>query len=398
MRHTLFENNAEIKKIYQNLHIDKMFVNSLNSLYAHPDCRGAADTGLKNLLFSLTISIRPYRILEIGAHVGTTTLILLYALRLNNYGKVFAIEPQEHFFNKLVYYVECAGLKDYLHAIKGFSTDPSVLEQLNREAPYDIIYIDAKHDKKEVVQELAIYYPMLVENGLFVLHDTSDWAMSLDTEKQGGVRSAIIEICNSYEDLNPIFLEPPLWKHITGMALIAKQKIINRGEDSLRRYIRELSEDIQKREREIKSLKEELKRKEEVISLYHSIIDERKSIMENMKGIASASVKLSTLIEKEDANPDLLCRMGEICFYLGLHRRAAALFYKALEKEPENTEILNNIGVLKTLQGDKTGAKEYFLRAIRLSSDFKEAQKNLAAIMEVNHPDVDSSKKERWKK
>ncbi len=394
MIHTLLGNNTEIKKIYQDLHIDKMFVNSLNSLYAHPDYRGSADTGVKNLLFSLTISIRPYRVLEIGAHVGTTTLILLYALKLNNYGKVFAIEPQEHFFNKLVHCVEFAGLKDYLHAIKGFSTDPSVLEQLKRESPFDIIYIDAKHDKKEVVRELAIYYPMLVDNGLFVLHDTSDWAMSLDTEKQGGVRSAIIEICNSYEDMNPIFLEPPVWKHITGMALIAKQKIINKGKDSLRRYIRELSEGIQKRERELESLKEELKRKEELISLYHSIIDERNSMIENMKGIASASVKLSTLIEKEGGSPELLNKIGEICFYLGLYRRAEVLFFKALEKEPENTEILNNIGVLKTLQGDNTDAKEYFLRAIRLSPDFKEAQKNLAA-MEVNHPDVVSSKKER---
>lgn len=386
--------DIKIEKVYEKLDIDEKVTSALEALYSNPDYRGAADPGVKNLLFSLILSIKPSKILEIGAHIGTTTIVMLQAVKLNDTGKVFAIEPQEHFFNKLVHYVEFAGLKDYFHAIKGFSTDSLVLEQLKREAPFDIIYIDAKHDKKEVVRELAEYYPMLVDNGLFVLHDTSDWAMLLDTEKQGGVRSAIIEICNSYEDMNPIFLEPPVWKHITGMALIAKQKIINRGKDSFRRYIRELLEGIQKRETELESLKEELKRKEELISLYHSMLNERQSMMENMKGIASASVKLFTLIEKEGGSPGLLNRMGEICFYLGLYSRAEVLFFKALEKEPENTEILNNIGVLKTLQGDNTGAKEYFLRAIRLSPDFEEAQKNLAVAMGVNHPDVVSSEKE----
>jgi len=199
----------------------------LDEIDSDPDSPGISDVGTKNMLYSLVLSMKPHRIVEIGSHIGSAAIVILQALKLNKFGKLFAIEPQSHYFSKLNQYIEKAKLTDYVRTLQGFSYDKNIFATLKYEAPFQIIYIDACHNKTDVVRELNDYYPLLDNNGLFILHDSSKHAQEFDSEKKGGVRDAIIEVCSSLNNLLAIFFEHPIWLNPCGLAIIAKQNIVN---------------------------------------------------------------------------------------------------------------------------------------------------------------------------
>ena len=73
-------------------------------------------------------------------------------------------------------------------------------------------------------------------------------------------------------------------------------------------------------------------------------------------------------------------KQGETLFHEGKIREAESYFVALLERFPEQTEILNNIGVINHVQGNAKEAEIYFIRAHAANPDYIDALLNLADL------------------
>jgi len=194
----------------------------------HPHESGKSSWGTRNLLHALTLSLRPNVVLEIGAHLGAASVAIGSALRANQYGTLYCLEPADQSFKVLVEFVRKAGMSDYVRPLKLLSTSPQ-LGVIFR-APVDMIYLDANHSYSNASQDLRISDRLLADNGLIVLDDVGpEMSPKLDPEGRGGVRQAVLHFTRGRPDLQVIFFEPPFWPNPCGLALVCKQEIRSRN-------------------------------------------------------------------------------------------------------------------------------------------------------------------------
>ncbi len=217
-----------LHSVYQPLDFSPAYLETLRAMETDPHAPGHSDAGIRNMLFSLTLSFKPDSVLELGTHIGSAAVVIGEALRLNDFGKLYTVESTNECHGKASAYVERAGLQKQVTCIKGFSYEEPVRKQLAQAAPFEIIYVDACHDFDAVFGEIQYYSTILRDDGLMIFHDTSLYAQSYDTKQQGGVRRAIVEACGRAPELVPIFFEWPYWLNNCGAAIVCKQSIVNR--------------------------------------------------------------------------------------------------------------------------------------------------------------------------
>jgi predicted O-methyltransferase YrrM len=197
----------------------------LQQMEIHPESPGKSSWGTRNVLFSFILSLRPKVVLEIGAHIGSGTVVMGSALKANNFGRLYSLEPQDHYFKLLCEHVSTAGLESFVTPLKLFSTDEELPRILGEKA--DLIFLDANHSYSFAAKDIAIADALLSENGLLVLDDVGPTiSAQLCTEGRGGVRQALLDYVSENDDLSVIFLEPPFWLNPCGIALACKQRIV----------------------------------------------------------------------------------------------------------------------------------------------------------------------------
>jgi predicted O-methyltransferase YrrM len=198
---------------------------TLTRMDADPEAAGHSDKGVQNLIFSLAVSLRPRRVLEIGTHIGTGAVIIGHALKNNSYGRLITLEPAAHYRRAATKYVAAARLTDYVSIIPYFSYEVECKRLLEREAPFELIFIDGAHDYASAAHDIRLCAELLCTNGIMVLHDVGGMSGSLDPTGQGGVRQALADFCDEQPLYRAIFFEFPVWLNNTGTALVAKQQL-----------------------------------------------------------------------------------------------------------------------------------------------------------------------------
>ena len=221
------ERGWEVRPIFSGIECDPNYLAALMELVRDSDAAGHSDIGVRNFLFTLILGFRPESVLEVGGHIGSATLVMGEGLRLNGYGTLHTLEPLEHYYTRLNYYIDKAGLRGIVNPIKGFSYDPEIKRKLAIIAPFELIFIDACHDYSAAIHDVIYSISLLAEYGLIILHDSSVYAQSFDSRGEGGVRRAIIESCRQYPELQAVFFEYPLWLNPCGAAILCKQGILD---------------------------------------------------------------------------------------------------------------------------------------------------------------------------
>lgn len=222
-----------VPSIYQPLMFSNRYLQALEAQARDPESPGHSDVGIKNLLFMLIMSMKPDSILEIGGHIGTAAIVMGEALRINGFGKLLSLEPQDHYFKRLSEYIRLAELESFVEPIKGFSYEKEVRVRVGKAAPFELIFLDACHDYDVVLSEIREYSELLSENGIMVLHDTSTHAQSFDSTGKGGVRKAILDSVGSCGTLKHVLFEYPLWLNNCGAGLLVKQSFERSATTSL---------------------------------------------------------------------------------------------------------------------------------------------------------------------
>lgn len=210
--------------VFENPSYGPEFLNSLKQIELDQQSAGLSDVGMRNLLFTHTLNIRPQAILEIGTHIGAAAVVMAQALKLNNFGKLYTIEPGASYSAAAAQHLAAAGLTAWTEQISGFSTDKAVRNRLNQVAPFELIFVDANHDYAAVKTEIAYYWSLLADNGFMLFHDTGTYAVTFDSTGAGGVRRALDEIAAEIKDFNIVRYEWPIWLNPCGAAVGWKKR------------------------------------------------------------------------------------------------------------------------------------------------------------------------------
>jgi predicted O-methyltransferase YrrM len=196
---------------------------ALAAIAADDLCPGASDIGVRNLLLTLVLCTRPRRVLEVGGHLGSASVVIAHALRLNRFGELIVLEPGPQYCQKLIHHIRLAELQDWARVIPGGTNDEQVRHILNTMAPFELAFIDGFHSYDQTIQDLELVMNIMEENGLIVLHDSGTDSQRLDPTGKGGTRGAIEAFCRRVAGTSGLLFEFPHWLNPTGTAILCKQ-------------------------------------------------------------------------------------------------------------------------------------------------------------------------------
>lgn len=131
-------------------------------------------------LIELFRETRSTAVLEIGSLYGGT--LWQWMQEIKQKGRLVSIDlPVEPTDYRYAEVMEARSLwsnwaKDAdvrLVTVIGDSTKPSIIQEAEKYAPYDLIFIDGGHDYRTVDQDFRNYWPFVRIGGLIALHDIS---------------------------------------------------------------------------------------------------------------------------------------------------------------------------------------------------------------------------------
>ena len=153
-----------------------------------PDGSGGVNPGDRRAIFYLIAALKPRSVLEIGTHIGASTLHLALALHLNQ-----TEQPGEPGSRAKLFSVDALDVNDpFAEPWIRHGTEHSPVEMLRqigldhlvefvigRSIPYlegatrgfDFIFLDGDHDPETVYQEIPRALSALNEEGVILLHD-----------------------------------------------------------------------------------------------------------------------------------------------------------------------------------------------------------------------------------
>lgn len=198
---------------------------TLRRMAHHPEAPGNSDIGVQNLLFALAVSLRPRRVLEIGAHIGTGAVVIGHALTANGYGRLLTLEPAEHYRRIAARNARMAGVAERVEIVPLRSDEEDCRRRLAAEAPFELIFVDGAHDYASARHDIGLAADLVCDNGIIVCHDVGEISHQLDQTGRGGARQAFRDFREERPDFTSLMLEFPVWLNNTGTALLCKERL-----------------------------------------------------------------------------------------------------------------------------------------------------------------------------
>ena len=191
-------------------------------MQAHPELPGESAWGTRNLLHALILATRPKRVLEVGSHIGSASVVIGSALKSNGFGTSYHLEPQDHYFRTLQSFIRMGDLEDIAIPLQLFSTDPTLPKVLG--GPVDIVFLDANHAYSHALEDLRICHRIVADKGFILLDDVgAPHSGDICSEGRGGVRQALLDFLKERPEYSVIFFEPPFWLNPCGLALVSRK-------------------------------------------------------------------------------------------------------------------------------------------------------------------------------
>lgn len=234
-----------LDEIFNNDKIEEFWNNSFQKTtgFDIPDFTGGVNPGDRKAIFYLMSYFKPQSVLEIGTHIGASTLQIASALDHNNKED----STKARFKTLDIRDVNCEKEKPWLQFDSKYSPQEMInkmdislnLEFINQGSldylkstknTFDMIFLDGDHSAKTVYQEVPAALRVLREDGVILLHDyfengKSPWKN--DTKTAGGPYLAINRLIEEGSDFKVIPLGELPWKtkldtNFTSLALLTK--------------------------------------------------------------------------------------------------------------------------------------------------------------------------------
>lgn len=201
------------------------------------DRAGGVNPGDRRVLYMLLSALKPKTVLEIGTHIGASTLYIARALkaaapesRITTVdicdvnapdapwkGAELAASPQENLKT-----LGCADMVDFV-------VQSSQSFMVSTDKRFDFIFLDGDHTAVSVYKELSLACKLLHPRGMILLHDYYPEGRSLfpDGNIITGPYQALERVKKENPDINVLPLGKLPWptkqgSHMTSLALVIK--------------------------------------------------------------------------------------------------------------------------------------------------------------------------------
>ena len=144
-----------------------------------PELSGGINKGDQRAFYYLIKHYMPEHILEIGTHLGCSTLAAALALNHNNKSRITTIDIKNVNDTKLKPWIDYGSKFSPMEMIKKigcyervkFLVRSSLTFMANCEEKFDLIFLDGDHSAHTVYQELPLALKLLNPKGIILLHD-----------------------------------------------------------------------------------------------------------------------------------------------------------------------------------------------------------------------------------
>lgn len=148
-------------------------------IFSLGDENGSVNPGDRRVLYNIARALKPGAVLEVGTHLGGSTVHLALALKKNGAGRITTVDKRDvndrsaepwkkfnsHFSPKeMLELVDCSDRVEFV-------TDMSLSFLTSQASDYDLIFLDGDHKGAVVYQEIARSIEHLRTGGYVVLHD-----------------------------------------------------------------------------------------------------------------------------------------------------------------------------------------------------------------------------------
>jgi predicted O-methyltransferase YrrM len=153
---------------------------TIANFFGRGDYRGGVNPGDRRALYFLIMALKPRNVLEVGTHIGASTIYIAAALkRLNEGGNLTTVDitdvnhPEQGPWKKVgmskspANFAAEFGLLDQIQ----FYTGPSLEFMRVTDQRFNFIFLDGDHGARAVYEELCSALLLLHKGGLILLHD-----------------------------------------------------------------------------------------------------------------------------------------------------------------------------------------------------------------------------------
>ncbi len=179
-------NTISLAEIFHSKDIDAIWAESKKAidLFTIPDGTGGVNPGDRRALYYLINYFKPLSVLEIGTHIGASTLHIASALHIGQITKggnprlitVDIADVNSQSARPWVEYgasnspLEMIGQLNYGSFVE-FVTDTSLHYAATCGRTFDFIFLDGDHRAHTVYREIPVALSLLNPNGVILLHD-----------------------------------------------------------------------------------------------------------------------------------------------------------------------------------------------------------------------------------
>lgn len=173
----------DLKSTLANSNDDKLWSadhNAIKALYGGDDIMGGVNPGDRKALYYIIMGLAPQSVLEVGTHIGASTLHIAKALK-RGAGKTFITtvdiadvnHPDHGAWKKLELSDSPNGFAKQLNCsdIIEFHTGPCLDFMQGTNNKYDLIFLDGDHTAASVYKEVHAALTILNPGGFILLHD-----------------------------------------------------------------------------------------------------------------------------------------------------------------------------------------------------------------------------------
>ena len=211
---------------------------AIKNLYGDEDKEGGVNPGDRRALYYMIMALKPRNVLEVGTHIGASTLHIARALkRLNLNGSITSVDivdvndPERGAWKRLGLAKSPRDFAKQLECLEqvDFRTGACLDFMHTTRLRYDFVFLDGDHKARAVYQEVSAALHLLEIGGVVFLHDYYPGAMPLypDNATISGPFHALERIRRENPAIGVLPLGDLPWptkqgKNATTLALVAR--------------------------------------------------------------------------------------------------------------------------------------------------------------------------------
>lgn len=175
-------NDFKLTDIFSDQKIRKSWKNNykeIQAVFGDHSTLGGINPGDRRAIYYLITALKPKKVLEIGTHIGASTLYIACALKNLTYSAkittvdILDVNQDQAPWRSLGLAMPPRDFAQKLNCLDhiSFQVSPALEFMKNADETYDFIFLDGDHSSPAVYREVSMALNLLNPGGVILLHD-----------------------------------------------------------------------------------------------------------------------------------------------------------------------------------------------------------------------------------